>query len=74
MKIEFKDYGNEASVIITSTAFEYRKHNRAVNRVLSQMPKAYFVESGAFVLKTHIYGNAADLYQAYLFVQKEMKL
>lgn len=74
MKIEFQDAGVEARLVITSTAFEYRKHNRAVNRVLSQMPKAYFVESGAFVLKTHIYGNAADLYQAYLFVQKEMKL
>lgn len=74
MKIEFEDYGSKASVIITSTVFEFRKHNRAVNRVLSQMSKAYFVESGAFVLKTHIYGNAADLYQAYLFVKKEMKL
>lgn len=74
MKIEFKDRGKYGCVIITSTVFEFRKHNRAVNRVLSQIPKAYFVESGAFVLKTHIYGNAADLYQAYLFVKKEMKL
>ncbi|EAW9078548.1 hypothetical protein AABH71_002084 [Salmonella enterica] len=74
MKIAFEDYGNEASVIITSTVFEFRKHKRAVNKVLSVVPKAFRTESSAFVLKTHIYGNAADLYQAYLFVKKEMKL
>lgn len=74
MKIEFQDYGNEASVIITSTVFEFRKHNRAVNKVLSVVPKAFRTESSAFILKADIYGNAADLYQAYLVVKKEMKL
>ncbi|MDJ3787330.1 hypothetical protein LEI94_22730 [Salmonella enterica] len=72
MKIEFQDYGNEASVIITSTVFEFRKHNRTVNKVMALVPKAFRTESSAFILKTDIYGNAADLYQAYLFVQKEM--
>lgn len=72
MKIAFEDYGNEASVIITSTVFEFRKHNRTVNRVLLQVPKACCTESSAFILKADIYGNAADLHQAYLFVQKEM--
>ncbi|MDJ6542608.1 hypothetical protein LEC33_22825 [Salmonella enterica] len=74
MKIEFKDYGDKASVIITSTAFEFHKHNRAVNKVMALVPKAFRTESSAFILKADIYGNAADLYQAYLFVQKEMKL
>ncbi|EIM5531711.1 TPA: hypothetical protein G8V49_001025 [Salmonella enterica] len=74
MKIAFEDYGNEASVIITSTVFEFRKHNRAVNKVLSVVPKAFRTESSAFILKADIYGNAADLYQAYLIVKKEMKL
>ncbi|HIB1507781.1 TPA: hypothetical protein ACWV5T_002400 [Salmonella enterica subsp. enterica serovar Muenchen] len=74
MKIEFEDYGNEASVIITSTVFEFSRYNRAVNKVLSVVPKAFRTESSFFILKADIYGNAADLYQAYLVVKKEMKL
>lgn len=74
MKIEFQDAGVEARLIITSTVFEFRKHNRAVNKVMTMVPKAFRTESSAFILKADIYGNAADLYQAYLFVKKEMKL
>ncbi|ECT1022391.1 hypothetical protein DPO11_20470 [Salmonella enterica] len=74
MKIEFEDYGNEASVIITSTVFEFSRHNRAVYKVMSLVPRAVHRKSSAFILKDYIYGNAADLYQAYLTVKKEMKL
>lgn len=34
MKIEFQDYGTVANVVITSTVFEFRKHNRVVDTAL----------------------------------------
>ena len=34
MKIDFKDYGAVAAVTITSTIFEFRKHNRVVDATL----------------------------------------
>ncbi|EPU5909544.1 hypothetical protein ACY0LP_001918, partial [Enterobacter hormaechei] len=30
MKIQYQDYGAVANIVISSTVFEYRKHNRVV--------------------------------------------
>lgn len=38
MKIEFNDKGVIASVTITSTVFEFRLHNRAVDTALFLAP------------------------------------
>lgn len=38
MKIDFKDYGAVAAVTITSTIFEFRKHNRVVDAALLCTP------------------------------------
>jgi hypothetical protein len=38
MKIDFKDYGAVAAVTITSTIFEFRKHNRVVDATLLCTP------------------------------------
>ncbi|HBN5388056.1 TPA: hypothetical protein L3F32_004034 [Citrobacter freundii] len=38
MKIDFNDYGAVASVTITSTIFEFRKHNRVVDTTLFLVP------------------------------------
>ncbi|HFE7522959.1 TPA: hypothetical protein ACGAD2_003576 [Salmonella enterica subsp. enterica serovar Newport] len=74
MKIEFKDYGKHGSVIITSTVFEFRRHKRMVETVLDMTPEAFCIRSGFFILKTEIYDSAADVYQGYREVLKEMKL
>lgn len=34
MKIEYQDYGAVANIVITSTVFEFRKHNRVVDTAL----------------------------------------
>lgn len=31
MKIQYQDYGAAANIVITSTVFEFRKHNRVVD-------------------------------------------
>lgn len=31
MKIEYQDYGAVANIVITSTVFEFRKHNRVLD-------------------------------------------
>lgn len=31
MKIEYQDYGAVANIVINSTVFEFRKHNRVVD-------------------------------------------
>lgn len=35
MKIEYQDYGAVANVVLTSTVFEFRKHNRIVDAACS---------------------------------------
>lgn len=34
MKIEYQDYGAVANIVITSTVFEFRKHNRIVDAAI----------------------------------------
>jgi hypothetical protein len=31
MKIEYQDYGSVANIVVTSTVFEFRRHNRAID-------------------------------------------
>ncbi|EJA5030955.1 hypothetical protein OFY43_004180 [Salmonella enterica] len=38
MKIEYQDYGAVANIVITSTVFEFRKHNRVVDAALLCTP------------------------------------
>ncbi len=48
MKIDFKDYGAVAAVTITSTIFEFRKHNRVVDATLLCTPGVISERRGAF--------------------------
>jgi hypothetical protein len=34
MKIEYRDFGATAGIFITSTIFEFRKHNRVIDAAL----------------------------------------
>lgn len=46
MKIEYQDYGAVANIVITSTAFEFRKHNRVVDATLLCTPGIIATRSG----------------------------
>lgn len=73
MKISFKDYGAVASVTITSTIFEFRKHNRVVDTVLFLVPGVVSERRGAFFMKTYISGKNRDALRAYKTAQREAK-
>lgn len=73
MKISFKDYGAVASVTITSTIFEFRKHNRVVDTVLFLVPGVISERRGAFFMKTYISGKNRDALRAYKTAQREAK-
>jgi hypothetical protein len=38
MKIEYQDYGSVANIVVTSTVFEFRRHNRAIDVALFWFP------------------------------------
>ncbi|HFI5586081.1 TPA: hypothetical protein ACGQTX_004678 [Raoultella ornithinolytica] len=73
MKIEFNDYGAVATVTITSTIFEFRKHNRIVDATLLCTPGVVSERRGNFFMKTHISGKTRDALRAYKTVQREAK-
>ena len=65
MKIEFNDKGVIATATITSTVFEFRLHNRAVDTALFLAPSVRAKRSGFFVLKTVITGKTSHVLRAY---------
>jgi len=71
MKIEFKDFGAVSSVLITSTIFEFRKHNRVVDTTLFLVPSVVSERRGAFFMKTFISGKNRDALRAYKTVLRE---
>lgn len=73
MKIDFKDYGAVAAVTITSTIFEFRKHNRVVDAALLCTPGVVGERRGSFFMKTKISGKTRDALRAYNTVQREAK-
>lgn len=52
MKIQYQDYGAVANIVITSTLFEFRKHNRVVDATLLCTPGIVANLSGMFFMKT----------------------
>ncbi|HGA5699003.1 TPA: hypothetical protein ACIS09_001658 [Salmonella enterica subsp. enterica serovar Birkenhead] len=72
MKIEFQDYGAEASVIITSTVFELRKHNRVVDTAMFLTPEVASNNSGFFIMKTVLSGKTQHASRAYRIALREM--
>ncbi|HFW3713697.1 TPA: hypothetical protein ACIBKF_002937 [Salmonella enterica subsp. enterica serovar 6,7:y:-] len=71
MKIEYQDYGAVANIIITSTVFEFRKHNRVVDAALLCTPGIIATRSGMFFMKTVLSGKSRDMLRAYKTVQRE---
>ncbi|HBS7389309.1 TPA: hypothetical protein MAQ57_001850 [Klebsiella pneumoniae] len=71
MKIEFNDKGVIATATITSTVFEFRLHNRAVDTALFLAPSVRAKRSGFFVLKTVITGKPSHVLRAYKAIKPE---
>ncbi|HBT4772716.1 TPA: hypothetical protein MB352_003960 [Klebsiella variicola subsp. variicola] len=71
MKIEFNDKGVIATATITSTVFEFRLHNRAVDTALFLAPSVRAKRSGFFVLKTIITGKTSHVLRAYKAIKAE---
>lgn len=71
MKIEYQDYGAVANIVITSTVFEFRKHNRVVDATLLCTPGIVSNRSGMFFMKTVLSGKSRDMLRAYKTVQRE---
>lgn len=72
MKIEFNDKGVIATAIITSTVFEFRLHNRAVDTVLFLAPSVRSKRSGFFIMKTVISGKTSHVLRAYKALKAEV--
>ncbi|EIQ75003.1 hypothetical protein SF123566_3032 [Shigella flexneri 1235-66] len=73
MKIEYQDYGAVANIVITSTVFEFRKHNRVVDTALFSTLGIVANRSGIFFMKTILSGKSRDMLRAYKTVQREAK-
>ena len=71
MKIEFIDKGVIATSIVTSTVFEFRLHNRAVDTALFLAPSVRSKRSGFFILKTVISGKTPHVLRAYSALRAE---
>lgn len=73
MKIQYQDYGAVANIVITSTVFEFRKHNRVVDATLLCTPGIVANRSGMFFMKTVLSGKSRDMLLAYKTIQREVK-
>ncbi|MCX9004341.1 hypothetical protein B9J96_01590 [Enterobacter roggenkampii] len=71
MKIQYQDYGPVANIIITSTVFEFRKHNRVVDATLIHTPGIIATRSGMFFMRTILSGKYRDTLRAYRAVFRE---
>ncbi|HAF4879217.1 TPA: hypothetical protein G8O03_003999 [Salmonella enterica] len=71
MKIEYQDYGAVANIIITSTVFEFRKHNRVVDATLLCTPGIVANRSGIFFMKSVLFGKSRDMLRAHKTVLRE---
>lgn len=72
MKIEYQDYGAVANIVITSTVFEFRKHNRVVDTALFLTLGIVTNRSGIFFMKSVLSGKSRDMLRAYKTVQREV--
>lgn len=71
MKIQYQDYGAVANIVITSTVFEFRKHNRVVDASLLCTPGIVANRSGMFFMKTVLSGKSRDMLRSYKTIMRE---
>ncbi|HFF7162809.1 TPA: hypothetical protein ACGEGE_001807 [Yersinia enterocolitica] len=70
MKFKYEDKGVVASITITSTVFEFHKHNRVVDTALF-LSNVSANSSGTFFMKTVLSGRSAAVFRAYKVVVRE---
>lgn len=73
MKIDYQDYGSVANIVITSTVFEFRRHNRAIDVALLTTPEMTSQSSGFFIMKTVLSGKTKHALRAYKHLSREAK-
>lgn len=73
MKIQYQDYGAVANVVLTSTVFEFRKHNRIVDAAMFCTPGIVAARSGVFFMRSVLSGKSRDMLRAYKTVQREAR-
>lgn len=71
MKIDYQDRGVIATLTITSTVFEFRRHNRVVDTALF-LTNATAKHAGFFLMKTVISGRTPVVMRAYKIALQEM--
>ncbi|MBN5208591.1 hypothetical protein JY462_27630 [Serratia marcescens] len=71
MKIDYQDHGATASITLTSTLFELRRHNRVVDTALF-LTSISAHRSGLFFMKTVLSGRSAAVLKAYKVALREM--
>lgn len=71
MQIEYQDCGVISKVIITSTIFELRKHNRVVDATLLVVPVVTNDQCGLFFMKTVLTGKNNHVLRAYWAAVRE---
>lgn len=65
MKFNYQDHGAVASLTITSTVFELRTHNRAVDAALLSTSNLVAERSGCFFMKSVMSGRTPEVMRAY---------
>lgn len=71
MKVEFNDQGAIATATVTSSVFEFRRHNRAVDVALFMSPRCSGSQQRLFHHKTVISGKTSHVLRAYKSLQWE---
>ncbi|AHM79939.1 Hypothetical protein KPNJ1_03167 [Klebsiella pneumoniae 30660/NJST258_1] len=73
VKIEFNDQGSVSVITVTSTVFEFRRHNRAIDVALFLTPEITSQSSGFFIMKTILSGKTHHALRAYKHLIREAK-
>ncbi|EOD9049286.1 hypothetical protein ACJ5X2_003060 [Klebsiella quasipneumoniae] len=73
MKIEYQDYGAVANIVVTSTMFEFRRHNRAIDVALLLTPEMTSNSSGFFIMRTVLSGKTKHALRAYNHLNRESR-
>lgn len=73
MKIDFNDQGTVSIVTVTSSVFEFRRHNRVIDVALLLAPEMTSQSSGFFIMKTVLSGKTKHALRAYEHLIREAK-
>ncbi|HDS6906917.1 TPA: hypothetical protein QHX44_000232 [Klebsiella oxytoca] len=72
MKINFNDQGTVTTITVTSTVFEFRRHNRAIDIALFMAPGVICHRRGFFLMKSILSGDELQVIRAYKALLWEM--